>query len=145
VLTKVDHLGIAVRDLDEALATYAQAFALRVDHREIIDDQGVEAVALRVGESAVELLQPTRDDSPIARFLAERGPGIHHVAYAVDDIEAALVTLRSQGVRLIDERPRIGLGGKRIAFIHPKSTFGVLTELVEPAESAPIPLREECP
>jgi methylmalonyl-CoA/ethylmalonyl-CoA epimerase len=145
VLTRVDHLGIAVRDLDEALATYAQAFALRVDHREIIDDQGVEAVALRVGESSVELLRPTRDDSPIARFLAERGPGIHHVAYAVDDIEAALIMLRSQGVRLIDERPRNGLGGKRIAFIHPKSTFGVLTELVEPAGSAPKPSSEECP
>jgi methylmalonyl-CoA/ethylmalonyl-CoA epimerase len=133
VLTRVDHLGIAVRDLDEALVVYAQAFALEIDHRGVIDDQGVEAVALRVGESAVELLRPTRDDSPIAWFLAENGPGIHHVAYAVDDLESALAALKAQGVRLVDEQPRVGLGGKRIAFVHPKSTFGVLTELVEVA------------
>ena len=137
MLTKIDHLGIAVRDLDEALGTYAQAFALEIGHREVIEDQGVEAVALRVGESAVELLRPTRDDSPIARFLAERGPGMHHVAYAVDDLEAALATLKAQGVRLVDEQPRVGLGGKKIAFVHPKSTFGVLSELVEVAASAP--------
>jgi methylmalonyl-CoA/ethylmalonyl-CoA epimerase len=134
MLTKIDHLGIAVRDLDEALATYAGAFALEVDHREIIEDQGVEAIALRVGESAVELLRPIRDDTSIGRFLAERGPGLHHVAYAVDDLEAALATLRAQGVRLVDDRPRIGLGGKKIAFVHPQSTFGVLSELVEAAE-----------
>ena len=133
MLTRVDHLGIAVRDLDEALALYARAFSLEVDHRGVIDDQGVEAVALRVGESALELLRPVRDDSAVARFLAERGPGIHHVAYAVDDIEAALAALETRGVRLIDVRPRIGLGGRRIAFIHPKSTFGVLSELVEAA------------
>ena len=133
MLTRVDHLGIAVRDLDEALVVYAQAFALEIDHRGTIDDQGVEAVALRVGESAVELLRPTRDDSPIARFLDENGPGIHHVAYAVDDLESALAALKAQGVRLVDEQPRVGLGGKRIAFVHPKSTFGVLTELVEVA------------
>jgi methylmalonyl-CoA/ethylmalonyl-CoA epimerase len=131
VLTRVDHLGIAVRDLDEALAFYARAFSLEIDHRGVIDDQGVEAVALRVGESALELLRPVGDDSAIARFLAEKGPGFHHVAYAVDDLEAALATLKTEGVRLIDERPRIGLGGRRIAFIHPKSTFGVLSELVE--------------
>ena len=133
MLTRVDHLGIAVRDLDEALAVYAQAFALEIDHRGVVDDQGVEAVALRVGESMVELLRPVKDDSPVARFLAEKGPGLHHVAYAVDDLDAALQSLQAQGVRLVDERPRLGLGGRRIAFVHPKSTFGVLTELVEVA------------
>jgi len=91
----------------------------------------VEAVALQLGESVIELLRPIRDDSPVARFLAERGPGIHHVAYQVDDIEAALAGLREAGVRLIDETPRTGLGGTKIAFVHPKSTFGVLSELVQ--------------
>ncbi len=131
MLSRIDHLGIAVNDLDEALALYRSGLGLEVHHREILQDQGVEAVALQVGESAIELLRPIRDDSPVARFLAEHGPGIHHVAYRVDDIEAALAHLKTAGVRLVDETPRIGLGGTRIAFLHPKSTFGVLSELVE--------------
>lgn len=131
MLTRIDHLGIAVTDLDEALLLYGGAFALVTHHREVLEDQGVEAVALQLGESTIELLRPIRDDSPVARFLAERGPGIHHVAYRVDDIEAALAGLRRAGVRLIDETPRTGLGGTKIAFVHPKSTFGVLSELVQ--------------
>lgn len=131
MLTRIDHLGLAVTDLDEALALYGGAFALITHHREVLEDQGVEAVALQLGESVIELLRPIRDDSPVARFLAERGPGIHHVAYLVDDIEAALAALREAGVRLIDEIPRAGLGGTKIAFVHPKSTFGVLSELVQ--------------
>ena len=131
MLTRIDHLGIAAPDLDEALGLYGGAFALVTHHREILEDQGVEAVARQVGESTIELLRPIRDDSPVACFLAERGPGIHHVAYRVDDIQAALTELREAGVRLIDQTPRIGLAGTRIAFVHPRSTFGVLSELVQ--------------
>jgi len=131
MLTRIDHLGVAVTDLDEALALYEGALGMHVHHREVLEDQGVEAVALQLGDSTIELLRPIRDDSPVARFLAERGPGIHHVAYRVDDIEAALAGLREAGVRLIDETPRTGLGGTKIAFVHPKSTFGVLSELVQ--------------
>ena len=131
MLTQIDHLGIAVADLDSALVLYGGAFGLVTNHRETLEDQGVEAVALQVGESTLELLRPIRDDSPVGRFLAERGPGIHHIAYRVDDIEAALVRLREAGVRLIDETPRTGLAGTKIAFVHPKSTFGVLSELVQ--------------
>lgn len=131
MFSKIDHLGIAVADLDAALSLYEGAFALRVQHREILDEQGVEAVALEVGETTIELLRPTREDSPVARFLADKGPGIHHIAYAVDDIVEALAALKEQGVRLVDETPRIGLAGTKIAFVHPKSTFGALSELVE--------------
>jgi len=131
MLSRIDHLGIAVADLDAALALYERGLALRVHHRETLEDQGVEAVALQIGESTIELLRPIRDDSPVARFLADKGPGVHHVAYAVDDIVAALAHLKGAGVRLVDEEPRIGLGGTRIAFVHPRSTFGVLSELVE--------------
>lgn len=131
MLSRIDHLGIAVVDLDEALALYQDGFSLRVDHREVLEDQGVEAVALSVGESTIELLKPIREDSPVSRFLADRGPGLHHIAYRVEDIEAALVHLKATGIRLVDETPRVGLGGTRIAFVHPKSTFGVLSELVQ--------------
>ncbi|MHB8868481.1 MAG: methylmalonyl-CoA epimerase [Thermoleophilia bacterium] len=133
MFSKIDHLGIAVADLDAALALYEVGFALHVHHREILEDQGVEAVALEIGQTTIELLRPTREDSPVARFLADKGPGVHHVAYAVDDIVGTLAELKGQGVRLVDETPRIGLGGTKIAFIHPKSTFGVLSELVERA------------
>lgn len=131
MFSKIDHLGIAVTDLDEAMALYEGAFCLHVHHREILEDQGVEAVALEVGQTTIELLEPTREDSPVARFLADKGPGIHHIAYAVDDIAAVLADLKEQGVRLVDETPRVGLGGTKIAFLHPKSTFGVLSELVQ--------------
>lgn len=134
MLTRIDHLGIAVTDLDEALALYEGVLGMDMHHREVLEDQGVEAVALQLGESTIELLRPIRDDSPVGRFLAEHGPGIHHVAYRVDDIEAALARLREAGVRLVDETPRIGLGGTKIAFVHPKSTFGVLSELVQRPE-----------
>lgn len=131
MLTRIDHLGIAVPELESALALYEGALGLHVQHRELLEDQGVEAAALQLGESVIELLRPTRDDSPVARFLAEHGPGIHHVAYRVDDIEATLARLREAGLRLVDETPRVGLAGARIAFVHPRSTFGVLSELVE--------------
>lgn len=131
MFSRIDHLGVAVADLDVALALYEDSFGLQVHHREVIEDQGVEAVALQIGETSIELLRPTRDDSPIARFLAEKGPGIHHIAYSVDDIESALARLKDQGVRLVDETPRVGLGGSMIAFVHPKSTFGVLSEIVQ--------------
>lgn len=135
---RIDHLGLAVADLGAMLAVYEQGLGLVVDHREVLLDQGVEAVALRVGESMVELLRPLGDDTPVGRFVAERGPGIHHVAYAVDDIEETLARLRAAGVRLIDEEPRRGLAGTRIAFIHPRAMGGVLSELVErPPGSAP--------
>lgn len=131
MLTQIDHLGIAVTDLDSALALYGGAFGLVTNHREILEDQGVEAIALQVGESTLELLRPIRDDSPVGRFLTEHGPGIHHIAYRVEDIEAALAHAQAAGVRLIDHTPRIGLGGAKIAFMHPKSTLGVLSELVQ--------------
>ena len=125
-------------DLDEAIALYEGRFSLSVHHREVIAEQGVEAVALTVGESHIELLRPLSPESPVGRFLAERGPGLHHVAYAVDDIEAALRWLGERGVRLVDEKPRVGLNGTRIAFLHPKSTLGLLTELVETPAAAPV-------
>ena len=131
MFSRIDHLGVAVADLDVALALYEGSFGLRVHHREVIEDQGVEAVALQIGETSIELLRPIRDDSPIARFLVDKGPGIHHIAYSVDDIEGALARLKDQGVRLVDETPRVGLGGAKIAFVHPKSTFGVLSEIVQ--------------
>jgi methylmalonyl-CoA epimerase len=131
---------LAVDDLEAALALYRERFDLVVKHREVLEEQGVEAVALQVGESLVELLRPLSEDSPVGRFLAQRGPGIHHVAYAVDDIVMALEVLRARGFRLIDEVPRVGVGGKRIAFLHPKSTLGVLTELVE---TSPAPQHRE--
>lgn len=133
MFSKIDHLGIAVPDLDAALALYQDGFALHVHHREILEDQGVEAVALEIGQTTIELLRPIRDDSPIGRFLADKGAGMHHIAYAVEDIEDALARLKAGGVRLVDETPRIGLAGSRIAFLHPKSTFGVLSELVQRA------------
>lgn len=136
MLARIDHLGVAVEDLDAALALYGAALGLPIEHREIVEEQGIEAVALPVGESSIELLRPLGPDTPVGKFLAKRGPGLHHVAYAVDDIDAALAALRAAGARLIDEEPRRGLGGSRIAFVHPASTGGVLTELVEPARPA---------
>lgn len=130
-LTKIDHLGIVVRNLEEAVHAYERGMGLEVTHRETLEDQGVETVSMKVGEGTVELLSPIREDSPVGKFLQDRGPGIHHVAYAVEDIEEALSDACDAGLRLIDEIPRIGVGGKKIAFIHPKSTAGVLSELVQ--------------
>jgi methylmalonyl-CoA/ethylmalonyl-CoA epimerase len=128
----IDHMGVVVPDLDEGIAQYAQSFSMTVSHRETMSDQGVEAALLDVGPSHVELLAPLSAENAVGRFLARRGAGLHHVAYRVDDVEAALSTLRANGVQLIDERPRGGIRGSRVAFIHPRSTGGVLTEIVQP-------------
>ena len=129
----IDHVGVAVEDLDSALALYEGTFGMPVAHRETVSDQGVEAVLLDVGDGHVELLRPLGQDTPVGRFLARRGPGLHHVAYRVDDIDAALTQLREQGVELIDSEPRTGIRASRVAFLHPRATGGVLTEIVEPA------------
>ena len=134
MFSRIDHVGVAVADLDAAIALHEQTYAMRLVHRETVTEQGVEAVLLDVGENHVELLLPLGDDTPVGRFLAKRGPGLHHVAYQVADIDAALDRLRGLGVRLIDEAPRIGIRGSRVAFLHPSATGGVLTELVEPAK-----------
>ena len=126
-------MGVAVEDLEAAVALYSVRFGMAVEHRETVEEQGVEAVLLGVGESHVELLAPLGPETAVGRFLARSGPGLHHVAYGTDDIEAALEALRGAGLRLIDERPRTGIRGSRVAFLHPKSTGGVLTELVEAA------------
>jgi methylmalonyl-CoA/ethylmalonyl-CoA epimerase len=133
VFRRIDHVGVAVDDLDAALALHEGTYGMPVVHREIVTHQGVEAVLLGVGENHVELLRPLAGDTPVGRFLAKRGPGLHHVAYQVADIEAALAQLRGQGVRLIDESPRAGIRGSRVAFVHPSAAASVLTELVEPA------------
>jgi methylmalonyl-CoA/ethylmalonyl-CoA epimerase len=134
VFTRVDHIGVAVEDIDAALVLYERDYAMTLVHREVVAEQGVEAVLLDVGENHVELLAPLGPDTPVGRFLAKRGPGMHHVAYQVTDIEAALASLRDAGVRLIDERPRAGIRDSRVAFLHPKSSGGVLTEIVQPAK-----------
>jgi methylmalonyl-CoA/ethylmalonyl-CoA epimerase len=133
VFERIDHIGIAVDDLDAAIALHEQTYAMPVVHRETVGEQGVEAVLLDVGEHHVELLRPLADDTPVGRFLAGRGPGLHHVAYRVADIDSTLAKLRERGVRLIDETPRTGIRGSRVAFLHPSATGSVLTELVEPA------------
>jgi methylmalonyl-CoA epimerase len=126
----IHHLGVAVTDLDEAVATYERVFGARLEHRESVPDQGVEAAAVLVGESRVELLAATGEETPVGKFIAHRGPGMHHVAYEVDDIRAHLRSLDEQGVELIDHEPRQGLYGLQVAFVHPESVHGVLSELV---------------
>jgi methylmalonyl-CoA/ethylmalonyl-CoA epimerase len=133
MFARIDHVGIAVEDLDAALAIYQQGFAMELVHRETVAEQGVEAVLLDIGENHVELLAPLGPDTPVGRFLAKKGPGIHHVAYQVTDIDAVLDTLKAAGTRLIDETPRIGIRESRVAFLHPAASGGVLTEIVEPA------------
>jgi len=133
---RIDHIGVAVDDLDAAIELHTRAYGMEVVHRETVESQGVEAVLLDVGENHVELLAPLSDESPVGRFLAKRGPGLHHVAYQVADIDAALAGLRESGVRLIDEEPRVGIRRSRVAFLHPGASGGVLTELVEPAEAS---------
>ncbi|MBA3329066.1 MAG: methylmalonyl-CoA epimerase [Solirubrobacterales bacterium] len=134
MFSRVDHIGVAVEDLDAALALYERDFDMSLAHRETVDEQGVEAVLLDVGENHVELLAPLEPDSPVGRFLARRGPGMHHVAYQVTDIDATLDALRAGGLRLIDEQPRTGIRDSRVAFLHPASSGGVLTEIVQPAK-----------
>jgi methylmalonyl-CoA/ethylmalonyl-CoA epimerase len=134
VFERIDHIGVAVEDLDESIALYGERFGMPLQYRETVEDQGVEAVLLGVGDGHVELLRPLGPDTAVGKFLARSGPGLHHVAYATDDIDAALEAVRGAGLRLIDEQPRIGMRGSRVAFLHPKSTGGVLTELVEAPE-----------
>ena len=130
---RIDHVGVAVEDLDQAIALYRERFGMTEQHRETVEEFGVEAVLLEVGEGHVELLEPLSEESAIGRFLARNGPGVHHVAYQTDDIDATLERVRRAGVEAIDEQPRTGIRGSRVAFLHPRSTGGVLTELVEPA------------
>ena len=134
VFGRIDHIGVAVADLDAGDRAPPRTYGMPLVHRETIAEQGVEAVLLDVGESHVELLAPLGDDTPVGKFLAKRGPGLHHVAYQVDDIDAALDDLRAAGLRLIDETPRTGIRGSQVAFLHPSTAGGVLTELVQPAE-----------
>jgi methylmalonyl-CoA/ethylmalonyl-CoA epimerase len=126
----IHHLGVAVEDLDEALVTYSRLFGAELEDRGEMSDQGVEAAAVRVGDGLVELLASLGDDTPVGRFLARRGPGMHHVAYEVADVSAALADLAAEGAELIDSEPRTGLFGMQVAFVHPDSVHGVLAEVV---------------
>jgi methylmalonyl-CoA epimerase len=136
MFSRIDHIGVAVEEIEPALELYRDSFRLQLAHREVVEEQGVEAVLLDVGENHVELLAPLGPETPVGRFLARQGPGLHHVAYQVPDIDATLAALRQAGLALIDERPRTGIRGSRVAFMHPRATGGVLTEIVEPAPAA---------
>ncbi len=131
MLKKIYHVGYAVEDLDTAARFYKEHFGVALGEPEEVEEQGIVATMFEVGESKIELVQPTRPDSPVGKFLAKKGEGFHHVAYEVDDLEEALKELKEGGVELIDEEPRAGAGGTRMAFLHPKGAHGVLTELVE--------------
>jgi methylmalonyl-CoA epimerase len=133
VLAAIDHVGVAVQDIDTTLALYRDTLAMPLVHRETVIEQGVDAALLDVGDGHIELLQPLGPDTAVGKFLQKRGPGLHHVAYRVEDVEEALKALAGAGVALIDSEPRTGIRGSRVAFLHPKSTGGVLTEIVEPA------------
>jgi methylmalonyl-CoA/ethylmalonyl-CoA epimerase len=126
----IHHVGIAVADLDEAVRTYERLFGGRLEHRARVEDQGVEAASVRVGESRVELLAALGEDTPVGKFIAQRGPGMHHLAYEVDDVASALADLARQGADLIDAAPRAGLFGLEVAFVHPESVHGILSEVV---------------
>jgi methylmalonyl-CoA/ethylmalonyl-CoA epimerase len=132
IFGRIDHVGVAVDDLDAAIALYGSHYEMALVHRETVAEQGVEAVLLDIGEGHVELLSPLGPETPVGKYLAKNGPGLHHVAYAVDDIEAALEQVAAAGIRRIDETPRVGIRGSKVAFLHPRSTGGVLTEIVEP-------------
>jgi methylmalonyl-CoA epimerase len=132
MFNRIDHIGVAVEDIEASLELYRDAFQMEVAHREIVEEQGVEAVLLDVGENHVELLAPLGPHTPVGRFLAKRGPGLHHVAYQVSDIETTLTTLKATGLSLSGEWPRVGLRGALVAFLEPKGTGRVLTELVQP-------------
>jgi methylmalonyl-CoA/ethylmalonyl-CoA epimerase len=133
VFGAIDHIGVAVSDLEEAIALYEETFGMALVYRETVEEQGVEAALLDVGDAHVELLRPLGEDTAVGKFLANRGPGLHHVAYRVDNIDDTLVDLSQRGIELIDEQARTGIRQSRVAFLHPKATGGVLTELVEPA------------
>ena len=134
MFTRIDHIGVALEEIEPALALYRDRFEFVVAHREIVHEQGVEALLLDIGENHVELLAPLGPDTPVGKFLAKRGPGLHHVAYQVGDIDATLGALRDAGMPLIDERARVGIRGSRVAFLHPRGTGGVLTEIVQPSD-----------
>jgi methylmalonyl-CoA/ethylmalonyl-CoA epimerase len=134
MFNRVDHIGVAVEDLDASLELYERDYGMTLVHRETIAEQGVEAALLDVGENHIELLAATGPDTPVGKFIAKKGPGMHHVAYQVDDIEATLAALKASGLRLIDETPRIGIRNSRVAFLHPKTAGGLLTEIVQPAD-----------
>ncbi len=134
VFGRIDHIGVAVEDLDAAVALHESVYGMALVHQETVEEQGVEAVLLDVGENHVELLRPLAADTPVGRFLARRGPGLHHVAYQVADIDETLSALRDEGVRLVDEAPRTGIRASRVAFLHPAASGGVLTEIVQPAK-----------
>jgi methylmalonyl-CoA/ethylmalonyl-CoA epimerase len=136
VFKRIDHIGVAVEDLESSLELYSESLQMDLVHREVVSEQGVEAVLLDVGEGHVELLCPLGPDTPVGKFLAKKGPGLHHVAYQVADIDQTLQTLRAAGLSLIDSEPRIGIRDSRVAFVHPRSSGGVLTEIVQPAEGA---------
>jgi methylmalonyl-CoA epimerase len=136
VFTRIDHIGVAVDEIEPALELYRDRLELTAAHREVVEEQGVEAVLLDVGENHVELLAPLGPETPVGRFLAKQGPGLHHVAYQVTDIDATLDALKRAGLAMIDEQPRTGIRGSRVAFVHPRATGGVLTEIVEPAAVA---------
>jgi methylmalonyl-CoA/ethylmalonyl-CoA epimerase len=132
---RIDHIGVAVSDLDATISLYRDTFGMPLAHREVVESQGVEAVLLDVGDGHVELLRPLGPDTVVGRFVERHGEGLHHVAYAVEDIDATLDGLRSAGIELIDRQARVGIRGSRVAFLHPNATGSVLTELVEPAEA----------
>jgi methylmalonyl-CoA epimerase len=134
MFNRVDHIGVAVEDIDASLELYERDYGMTLVHRETVTEQGVEAVLLDVGENHIELLAATGPDTPVGKFIAKKGPGMHHVAYQVDDIEATLAALRKAGLKLIDETPRIGIRNSLVAFLHPKTAGGLLTEIVQPAE-----------
>ncbi|NMA86791.1 MAG: methylmalonyl-CoA epimerase [Tissierellia bacterium] len=131
MVKKVDHIGIAVKNLEEALEFYENTLGIKCVETEVVEEQKVKVAFLPIGDTEVELLESTEEDGPIAKFIEKRGEGIQHIAYRVDNIEEAIVELQAKGIRMIDEKPRYGAGGAKIAFLHPKSTFGVLIELCE--------------
>jgi methylmalonyl-CoA/ethylmalonyl-CoA epimerase len=131
LLTEIDHVAIAVNDLEAAIAYYRDTFGAEVDHREVVESDGVEEALLKVADSYVQLLTPIRDDSPVAKYLERKGEGLHHIGYRVDDCAAALDAVKAQGGRVIDEAPRPGSRGTTVAFVHPKTAFGTLIELVQ--------------
>jgi len=136
MFTRIDHIGVAVEDLDAAIKLYERSFEMELVHRETVESQGVEAVLLDIGEGHVELLAPLGPDTPVGKFIAKNGPGMHHVAYAVEDIDAALEQAEANGLRMIDKEARTGIRGSRVAFAHPAATGSVLTEIVEPSREA---------
>jgi methylmalonyl-CoA/ethylmalonyl-CoA epimerase len=134
MLSTIDHVGVAVSDIDSALAIYRDALGMSLVHRETVSEQGVDAALLDIGDGHIELLQPLGPDTAVGKFLSRRGPGLHHVAYRVASVQETLRACAQAGLRLIDEAPRTGIRGSRVAFLHPASTGGVLTEIVQPAE-----------